>query len=332
MFGKIIMFTREKKLQSVKNYKKLAPLNAKLRKQKALFDEQLKQNLISRKQFVVVCGPCSADDPVAMEEYLLKLKSVASECPNLLVVARIYTSKPHSNGQGYKGTAFQLTSNDCVDIDEGIIRCRKLMLKCLEIGLPVADEMLYPELYRYFDDLVSYWFVGARSSEDSLHRGFVSGLDICCGIKNSTDGNIDKVVDSLYAVSNKCVYPYNSFQISTNGCKYAHVVLRGGQNEGEFVSNISAKEIAYAKKHLQQLGLNDFVMADLNHANSGKVAGRQMKNAQLAVSAGVDGVMIESYLNSGGHSVEYGTSQTDDCLSFEDTERLLREIFLLKQS
>ena len=326
------MFTRENKLQSVQNYKKIAPLTAKMRKQKAQFDEQLKENLTSRKRFVVVCGPCSADDPIAMGEYLLKLKAVASECSNLLVVARIYTSKPHSNGQGYKGTAFQLTGKDSVDLDAGIIRCRKLMLKCLEIGLPVADEMLYPELYRYFNDLVSYWFVGARSSEDSLHRGFASGLDICCGIKNATDGNIDKVVDSLYAVSNKCVYPYNSYQISTNGCKYAHIVLRGGQNEGEFVANISAKEIAYAKQHLQQLGLNDFVMADLNHANSGKVAERQTENAKLAVSAGVDGVMIESYLNSGGHSVEYGTSQTDDCLSFEDTERLLREISLLKQN
>ncbi|MCH5157007.1 MAG: 3-deoxy-7-phosphoheptulonate synthase [Clostridiales bacterium] len=311
-------------MQSVKSYKKLAPLTVKLRKQKLQFDEQLKENLISRKRFVVVCGPCSADDPVAMEEYLCKLKAIADECSNLLVVARIYTSKPHSNGQGYKGTAFQLAPSDSVDIDQGIVRCRQMMLKCLEIGLPVADEMLYPDLYGCFDDLVSYWFVGARSSEDSLHRGVASGLDVCCGIKNATDGNVDKVVDSLYAVGNSCVFPYCGMQIVTEGCKYAHIVLRGGSNEGKFVSNITVEHIKYSKQLLGQYGMNDFVMADLNHANSGKVAERQMDNAKLAVLAGVDGVMIESYLNAGGHSSVYGTSQTDDCISFEQTQKLLR--------
>ena len=320
------MFTEQKKLQSAKSYKKLVRLNTELRKRKARFDEQLKDNLISRKRFVVVCGPCSADDPAAMEEYLLKLKAVADTCPNLLIVARIYTSKPHSNGQGYKGTVFHMNSNDSVDIDAGIIRSRQMMLRCLEIGLPVADEMLYPELYGYFDDLVSYWFVGARSSEDSMHRGFASGLDICCGIKNSTDGNVEKTAESLYAVSNPCVFPFKGAQIATDGCRYAHIVLRGGQNGGGFTSNITATDIAYAKKLLQQLGLNDFVMADLNHANSGKVAALQTENAKLAVSSGVDGVMIESYLNAGGHSTEYGTSQTDDCISFEQTKLILEDL------
>ena len=317
------MFTKQKKLQGAKSYKKFVPLTAELRNRKAQFDKQLKENLITRKRFVVVCGPCSADEPSAMEEYLRKLKAVADECQNLLIVARIYTSKPHSNGQGYKGTVFHLHNNESVDIDAGIVRCRQIMTKCLEIGLPVADEMLYPDLYCCFDDLVSYWFVGARSSEDSLHRGFASGLDICCGVKNATDGNIDKVVDSLYAVSNPCVFPYNGAQIATDGCKFAHIVLRGGLNEGEFASNMSEKDVIYAKRQLKQLGLNDFVMADLNHANSGKVAMQQIENAQLAVLAGVDGVMIESYLNAGGHSVNYGTSQTDDCISFEQTKILL---------
>ena len=320
------MFTKQKKLQGAKSYKKLVPLTDSLRKLKAHFDEQLKDNFISRKRFVVVCGPCSADNPAAMEEYLIKLKAVADASPNLLVVARIYTSKPHSNGQGYKGTAFHLKGTDEVDIDAGIIRCRKMMLKCLEIGLPVADEMLYPELYGYFDDLVSYWFVGARSSEDSLHRGLASGLEVCCGIKNATDGNVDKVIDSLYAVSNSCIFPYNGAQWASNGCKYAHIVLRGGFNNGEYSLNITAKDVEYAKKLLQQHCLNDFVMADLNHANSGKVARNQIENAHLALSVGIDGVMIESYLYGGGQSREYGTSQTDDCLCFEETESLLKQI------
>ena len=317
------MFCEQKKLQGADFYKKFLPLSDELRERKLNFDAQLKQNLIERKRFVVVCGPCSADEPRAMEEYLLKLKDVADACPNLLVVARVYTSKPHSNGQGYKGSAFHLNATDEVDLDSGIIRCRQMMVRCLELGLPVADEMLYPELYECFDDLVSYWFVGARSSEDTLHRDFASGLDVCCGIKNATDGNIEKVVDSLYAVSKPCIFPYRGTQIATWGCKNAHIVLRGGLNEGEFSLNITAQHVAKAKKLLRENGLNDFVMADLNHANSSKVAFNQIKNANLALDAGVDGVMIESYLNGGGHSNEYGTSQTDDCLSFEDTDKLL---------
>ena len=318
------MFCEQKKLQGSDFYKKRAPLTDGLRERKTEFDAQLKQNLIERKRFVVVCGPCSADDPKAMEEYLLKLKTVADVCPNLLVVARIYTAKPHSNGQGYKGAAFHLHNADDVDLDSGIIRCRQMMLRCLEIGLPVADELLYPELYECFNDLVSYWFVGARSSEDSLHRDLASGLDVCCGLKNATDGNVEKVVDSLYAVSNPRVFPRNGAQVATSGCKYAHIALRGGLNNGVFSTNITAEDVKYAKKLLKQHGLNDFVMADLNHANSGKVARTQIENAKLAIKAGVDGVMIESYLNGGGHSNAYGTSQTDDCLSFEDTEKLIK--------
>ena len=318
------MFTKQKKLQSAKAYQKLAPLSGELRQKKAQFDQKLKDNFISRKRFVVVCGPCSADDPTAMEEYLLKLKAVADRCPNLLVVARIYSSKPHSDGQGYKGTAFHLKSNDKVDLDEGIVRCRQMMVRCLEIGLPVADELLYPQLYEYFEDLVSYWFVGARSSEDSLHRGIASGLDVCCGIKNATDGVVEKVVDSLYAVSNPCVFPYNGVQMATSGCKYAHIVLRGGIRNGEYASNITPQDVSRARLLLESCGgVSNYIMADLNHANSGKVALRQMDNVRLALEAGVDGVMIESYLNAGGHSTKYGTSQTDDCMSFEQTKVLL---------
>lgn len=325
------MFIEQKKLQGASEYKKLAPITAELHQIKTQFDTQLKQNLIFRERFVVVCGPCSADDPAAMEEYLLKLKNIADDCPNLFVVARIYTSKPHSNGQGYKGSAFHVRNDDAIDIDSGILRCRQMMLKCLELGLPVADELLYPELYECFDDLVSYWFVGARSSEDNMHRDLASGLDVCCGVKNATDGNVEKVTDSLFAVSNPCVFPYKGAQIATSGCKYAHIVLRGGVNEGVFTSNISVNDVICARNLLNQQGLNNFVMADLNHANSGKIAVKQIENAKIALDAGVDGIMIESYLNAGGRSTAFGASQTDDCLSFEDTKQLLLYIQDIKE-
>ena len=172
------MFYEQRKLPLPNDYKTSVQLSEELRSIKLKFDVELKNNLVSKKRFVVVCGPCSADDPATMHKYLVQLKKVANECRNLLFVARIYTAKPHSDGRGYKGSAFNLHESDSVDIDSGIRRCRQMMLDCLSIGLPVADELLYPQLYECVDDLVSYWFVGARSSEDSLHRDFASGLDV----------------------------------------------------------------------------------------------------------------------------------------------------------
>lgn len=329
------MITEVKVLPNADYFRKAAPLDDDLKKVKISFDKNLRENFITRKKYVVICGPCAADDEKAMEEYVTQLSDIASHCPNLFVVARVYTTKPHSNGQGYLGACFHRTADEEVNIQAGIIRCRKMMINCLKVGLPVADELLYPDLHDYFQDLVSYWFVGARSSENSLLRGMASGLDVCCGIKNGTDGDVDKAVDSVYAISNKSVYPYCGKQLVTSGCKFAHITLRGGikgsKGEQTFAGNIDSKSVAQAKSLLKRYGLNDFVMADLSHANSGKVARRQIDNAKFAVkNPDINGVMIESYLFEGEKSTKYGVSQTDDCLSFEDTvdiiEYLQREI------
>ena len=322
------MITEVKALPDAEYFRQIVPVSEELRKVKEAFDNELKENFVSREKFVVICGPCAADDEKAMDEYVTKLSNVANSCPDLLIAARVYTTKPHSNGQGYLGACFHQTSFDAVNIAEGIVRCRKMMRRCLEVGLPIADELLYPDLYEYFQDLVSYWFVGARSSENSLLRGVASGLDVCCGIKNGTDGDVDKAVDSVYAVSNSCVYPYCGRQIVTNGCKYSHLTLRGGikgtKGEQTFVGNIDARSVSRAKLLLKRYGLNDFVMADLSHANSGKIAKRQIENAKLvADNPDINGVMIESYLYEGEKSTQYGVSQTDDCLSFDDTVGVL---------
>lgn len=315
------MFTQQKKLPKVCDVKLALPLDEQLNSLKLQFDEQLRQNMQSKQKLVVVCGPCSADDPVAVGEYVSKLKEVVDLCPNLLVVVRIYTTKPRSNGIGYKGLCFGEGGDD---IAGGIAACRKMMIDCLKVGLPVADELLYPELYQYFDDLVSYSFVGARSSEDSLHRAFASGLDVCCGVKNSTDGNADKLVQSLQAISLPTVFPYLSTQVNTSGCKFAHVVLRGGAMGGKYLSNIDKDSVAKLKQTLQQLALNDFVMADLSHANSQKVAHNQIDNAKRAIcDKNINGVMVESYLSDGSDGGTYGVSKTDQCLGFEDTKELL---------
>lgn len=318
------MFTKQKTLPSVESVLKRTPLDASTAKIKQQFDEQIKRNFLVREKFVVVCGPCSADVAESMHEYFEKLRQAQTEHPNLLIIARVYTTKPHSNGQGYQGTCFHKHIGDEIDLEEGITRARAMMIDCLKLGLPVADELLYPELYPYFSDLVSYWFIGARSSEDALHRGIASGLDLCCGVKNGTDGDILKVIDSLYAISNPCVFPSDGLQIATDGCKYAHVVLRGGKSGTEFENNISSKDIMFAKDRLNSLRLNDFVMADLSHANSGKVAVNQIENAKkIATDRIVDGTMIESYLYGGTSDDAYGVSKTDDCLGFVDTLKVL---------
>lgn len=315
------MFTQQKKLPSVAEIKSALPLDDQLNSLKLKFDESLRQNMKSKQKLVVVCGPCSADDPVAVGEYVSKLKQIADKCPNLLVVARIYTTKPRSNGLGYKGLCF---GEDGKDIANGIVACRQMMINCLKAGLPVADELLYPELYQYFDDLVSYSFVGARSSEDSLHRAYASGLDVCCGVKNSTDGDVDKLIQSLQAISLPTVFPYMGAQLETSGCKFAHVVLRGGSLDGKYLSNIDKNSVAKLKQGLQFLGLNDFVMADLSHANSQKVAQNQIDNAKMAIlDANINGIMMESYLFDGSDGNTYGVSKTDQCLGFDDTANLL---------
>lgn len=318
------MFTRQKKLPSVEHVRKICPLSPELQQLKLKFDERLRENFAARSKFTVVCGPCSADNYEVMREYLGKLSQAQCTYPDLLIVARVYTTKPHSNGQGYLGTCFHECANEEADLEKGVLRARSIMIECIKLGLSVADELLYPELYPYFADLVSYWFVGARSSEDALHRGIASGLDVCCGVKNGTDGDVLKVVDSLYAVSNQCVFPLNGLQIVTNGCKYAHVVLRGGKSGNEFSKNILPEQTRLAKERLREIGLNDFVMADLSHANSGKVAANQIENARLVVkNPDINGVLIESYLNGGIAENSYGVSKTDDCLSFDDTLKVL---------
>lgn len=318
------MFTEQMKLPTVCEVIASCPLSDELKAAKQRFDEQIKENFVNRRKLTVVCGPCSADDSRSMREYLQSLAEMQAGHRNLLIIARIYTTKPHSNGQGYQGTCFHRFESDNSDLAQGIIRARRIMIDCLQLGLPVADELLYPQLYPYFADLVSYWFVGARSSEDALHRAFASGLDVCCGVKNGTDGDILKVVDSLYAISKAAVFPFQGVQISTDGCKFAHVVLRGGKQGTDFFANISKKSTQYAKQSLRAQGLNDFVMADLSHYNSCKIAANQLKNAMLVASnRDVDGVMIESYIYGGVSDNSYGVSKTDDCLSIADTIKTL---------
>ncbi|MCM1394732.1 MAG: 3-deoxy-7-phosphoheptulonate synthase [Corallococcus sp.] len=307
-------------LPCAEEIKKICPMPKDVETRKKVWDSELAANMRLKKRFVVVCGPCSADDPKAVNLYCRQLSYLQNLHPDLFLVARIYTTKPHSNGQGYRGLCF----GDGKDIAGGIVQCRKMMINAMELGLPVADELLYPELYDYFSDLVSYWFLGARSSEDSLHRGFASLTDACCGVKNPTNGLIDGAVQNLQAVANPCVFPFRGRQLETGGNPLAHVVLRGGTDKNGYFQNLDKSSVAYAKKLLKELNLNNFVMTDLSHANSGKMADKQIENAQtVACDKNVDGVMVESYVYGGADDSAFGTSRTDACVGLEDTAVIL---------
>lgn len=315
------MFVVQTKLPTFEDIKELVPLDNAIAIRKRGFDTELRRNQSLRKKLIVVCGPCAADNPQSVAEYVRALKELADKMPDLFVVARIYTAKPHSDGTGYPGVVF---GEDGCDMTHGITVAREMMRDCLSVGLPVADEILYPELYPYFSDLISYAFVGARSSYDALHRSYASGLTVCCGVKNGLDGNISSVADSLKAVALPSVLPVCGEVLKTNGNEFAHVVLRGGIAENKYVPNLGSDQIAQTKRLLRSRGLNDFVMVDLSHANSGKRAERQLVNARLvAANPDVNGIMAESYLHAGNGN-GYGVSRTDECLSLEQTAELLQ--------
>ncbi|MCM1043612.1 MAG: 3-deoxy-7-phosphoheptulonate synthase [Corallococcus sp.] len=305
------------------------PLQRKLAERKNEFDQILKTNFLKPQKFVVVVGPCSADNTEAMKEYLKQLKVIADRVKKkILIVARIYTSKPHSDGSGYKGIAFHENRFDQVNFNSGLVNARQLMLYCLEIGLPIADELLYPEHYFYFDDLVSYWFLGARSGCDPLHRDIASGVNTLVGIKNPTDGSLNQTILSVFAVNNPKVFMCAGYQTETSGNQYAHIVLRGYSQGNCYIGNYGRDTTESAVKLCLQRKLYPYIIVDASHGNSGKVATRQ-KDVVIDVlkDKNVNGVMIESYLKSGSADDEYGVSKTDDCMDISTTEQLIDIIY-----
>lgn len=314
-------------LPSCEHYKKLYPLDKECRANKTLFDNAVK-DAVNGKKFLVIVGPCSADNRSAVKEYATKLKQLAEKVSNkITIVMRVYTAKPRTDGEGYLGAFFHDDQSQPINIEQGIVNCRQMMLDCLKIGLPIADELLYPEQYDYLGDLVSYYSLGARSSMDALHRAVASGIDLPLGVKNAIDGDLVAMVKGVYAVSRPKTFINSNCQISTNGNKYAHAILRGWHDGKNFVQNISS-----ASKVMELYQTNNVFMrcivVDCSHANSAKIAVNQIKNALTAAQDNyVGGVMLESYLYSGSQCNTYGVSQTDECLDFDSTEKLIFNLY-----
>lgn len=292
---------------------------------------------------IIIIGPCSADREDAVLEYVVKLAELQEETQEkFLIIPRIYTGKPRTDGRGYKGLVHRPSADSKEDnLIAGIKLMRNLHAKVIqESGLFAADELIYPELYRYLEDLLVYVAIGARSVEDQQHRLIASGIDIPVGMKNPTSGNLSVMLNSITAAQSNQHIIFDGWEVETEGNKYAHAILRGyTDSSGNSVANYYYENLCklydkYYRKNLQ----NPSVIVDCNHSNSDKKYNEQVRIAEnvfdscrrnKSINKFVKGIMIESYLRDGKQMIGeglYGCSITDPCLGWEKTEKLIRKL------
>ena len=333
----------KRKLPIPKEIKEQYPLTAELSQVKARRDKEIADVFTGKSsKMVLIIGPCSADREDAVLEYcerLAKLQEAVSD--KLVLIPRVYTNKPRTTGDGYKGLLHQPDPRKTSDMLEGVIAIRRLHTNVLaNTGLPTADEMLYPDNYRYLSDLLSYVAVGARSVENQEHRLTSSGIDIPVGMKNPTSGDISVMLNSIMAAQHPHTFIYRGWEVDTTGNPLAHAILRGYVNKhGESMPNYHFEELerlynAYTAKGLQNMAL----IVDANHANSGKKYQEQPRICKEVlhscrhsgeIKSMVKGFMVESYLEPGCQKIGdgvYGKSIIDPCLGWEETIRLVQDI------
>ena len=332
-----------RKLPIPRDIKEQYPLSPELAEIKAKEDEEIRRIFASESnKFLLVIGPCSADNEDSVIDYISRLRTVQDKVSDkIVIVPRIYTNKPRTTGDGYKGMLHQPDPNERPDMLKGLLSIRALHMRALsETGFSCADEMLYPENHRYLSDLLSYVAVGARSVENQQHRLCASGLDIPCGMKNPTSGDISIMLNSITAAQHSHTFIYRGWEARSLGNPLAHAILRGYVDEqGRSHPNYHYEDLislydAYKSKNLSNMA----VLVDTNHANSGKQYLEQTRIAKEVlhsmrhsadIRSYVKGLMIESYIEDGAQKVGeniYGKSITDPCLGWEKTERLIFEI------
>lgn len=338
------MFQKQVAIPSAEEVLAETPLPVALKKIKAERDALVKDVIAGRtNKLLVIVGPCSAHESAPVLEYVRRLGKLNEQVKDKLVlVPRIYTNKPRSRGVGYKGMFSQPDPRHGEDILRGIHAIRELHIAAIEqSGLSAADEMLYPENFAYVEDLITYIAVGARSSENQMHRLVSSGIGLPVGIKNPMGGSIPALLNSVYAAQSPQVFKYHNWQVSTEGNEYAHAVLRGMVDQyGNDVPNYHYETVMQVYKgYLAENGAlkNPAVIIDANHSNSGKQFRQQIRIVKEVLQSRsydegykqiVKGFMIESFLKEGcqKQDEEFGKSITDPCLGWEDTERLLLDI------
>ena len=332
-----------RKLPIPKDVKERYPLRREFADKKIQRDREI-ANIFEGKddRLILIIGPCSADREDAVLDYIERLAKVQEKVADkLLIIPRIYTNKPRTTGDGYKGMLHQPNPNAAEDMLDGIIAIRRLHTKAIEeTGLFCADEMLYTENYRYLSDLLAYVAVGARSVENQQHRLISSGIDVPVGMKNPTGGDISVMLNSITAAQHPHTFIYRGWECVSKGNPLAHAILRGYVNRhGESLPNYHYEDLIhlygeYRAKNLQNMAL----IVDTNHANSGKQYLQQERICKEVLHACrhseeiksyMKGFMIESYLEDGCQKVGeggYGKSITDPCLGWEKSERLIYDI------
>lgn len=335
--------TFNRKLPIPKEIKELYPLTERISEIKKTKDKEIADIFEGKdNRLLLIIGPCSADKEEPVMDYIGRLARVQEQVKDkVFIIPRIYTGKPRTTGAGYKGMLHQPDPTKKEDMLQGIISVRKLHARAIEeTGFVCADEMLYPENYRYISDLISYVAIGARSVENQQHRLVSSGMDIPCGMKNPTSGDISVMLNSITAAQSSHTFLFRGWEVVSDGNPYTHAILRGYVNKhGEAIPNYHYEDL----KHLHELYneehfVNPSVVVDCNHSNSNKRYLEQIRIAKEVLyskrhnddlSSFIKGLMIESYIEDGTQKAEegvYGKSITDPCLGWEKTEKLILDI------
>ena len=332
-----------RKLPIPMEIKKEFPLSQQVSATRLARVEEMRAILDGRdRRLMLIIGPCSADREDSVMDYVHRLVPVQEQVKDkLLIVPRVYTNKPRTNGAGYKGMLHQPDPSKKPDMLAGIIAIRRLHTRVVEeTGFACADEMLYPEDHRYLSDILGYVAVGARSVENQQHRLVASGLDVPVGMKNPTGGDLSVMMNSIYAAMGDHMFLYRGWEVETYGNPYAHAILRGCVNErGESRPNYHYEDLVQLYKlYTEQAIKNPACIVDCNHANSGKqyleqtrIAKEVMHSKRYSadINALVKGLMIESYIQDGSQKITectYGKSITDACLGWEKTRQLIFDL------
>ncbi len=331
------------KLPIPKDIKEQYPLKSGVAEKKAVRDAEIKKVFTGESdKFVLIIGPCSAESEEPVMDYIHRLKLLQDRVADkILIIPRIYTNKPRTTGAGYKGMIHQPDPTEKPDMMKGLLAIRHLHTRAIdETGFSCADEMLYPENYRYLDDLLGYVAIGARSVENQQHRLVSSGMVIPVGMKNPTSGDFSVMLNSITAAQHSHDFIYRGWEVTTSGNELAHAILRGSVNKhGQAISNYHYEDLIrlyefYSAKNLKNMA----VIVDTNHSNSNKQFEQQIRISKEIlhsmrhcddIKKMVKGLMIESYIEDGCQKIGegiYGKSITDPCLGWEKTEKLVLDI------
>ena len=337
-------FTFLNQLPTPAQIKEEYPLSKELTELKAKRDAMISDVICGKDdRFLVIIGPCSADNEDSVCDYVSRLTKIQEDVKDrVIIIPRVYTNKPRTTGEGYKGIASQPDPEKAPDMVEGLIAMRKMHIRAIaESGLTCADEMLYPENWGYVEDLLSYVAIGARSVEDQQHRLTVSGMDVPAGMKNPTSGDFSVMLNSVVAAQGSHTFIYRGWEVVTTGNELTHTILRGAVNKhGEAIPNYHYEDLRllfekYSAKNLKNMA----TIVDTNHSNSNKQYEQQIRIAKEVLHSRqvdsdvrglVKGLMIESYIEPGNQKIGpnhvYGKSITDACLGWEESEKLLYTI------